>query len=260
MYAQLALARFFMTSFIKQKSTMLFGVLAVALIVLSYSVSDINIAKKYKLFEDLVMLSQGFLLHLAAFFYTFEFLQKERSVGIFVLPLATQMSRRSYLFSVVLALFGMLILLGSLLIGIDLLMLFFIEDKVHFLVLWQLLLFIFSASLLVILMVLFSQFVSVMNSVIYAVIFYLLGNGLDELYYYAYYLKPQEWMQHIYCVIIYLIPNFSLFDKQGMIVNHAHYENFDLFFAPLIYWIIACMILFAIASLKFEKRALKVGQ
>ncbi len=255
-----ALALFFVKSFLKQKATTLYLVMTVAFIALAWSVSDINIAKKYKLFEDIVLISQFFLLFVAAIFYGFEFLNKERIAGIFVLPLAMGVSRRAYLLSVVMGLWMMLSILGGMLLLIDALLFYFIEGAVNGLLLWQVFLFLLSSYLVVLLIILFAQFVSVMNSIIYTLTFYFLGNGLDELYFYAYHLKVNETLQTVYSVLIYIIPNFALFDKQGIVVNEAAYSVYSMFVQPVVYTLIASVILFSIAVMKFEKRALKVGQ
>lgn len=256
----LALARFFMQGFFKQKATTVMVLITAIIVVLSWTISDVDIGSSHKLFEDVLLTSQLFLIHFMAIFYAYEYGQKERLGGIFVLPLSMGLSRSHYIFGVILGQWLMLLFFTVILLLIDSGALWLFEGSISFVVLWQVILNLFSAMLVVLLVLLFSQFVSVMNSVIYTLTLFFLGNGLDELYIYSHDIKPNEFMQTMYSVLEYIIPNFSLFDKLGAIVNRADEDASVLYLQPVMYTIIASTLFISIMVWKFSKRALKVGE
>jgi len=59
--------------------------------------------------------------------------------------------------------------------------------------------------------------------------------------------------------LYYLLPNFSLFDLQGAIVNRRDIDLVSEVMVPLIYGIIWAVILFLAGLVKFQKKALTVG-
>lgn len=256
----IALTQFYSKSLLKQKATQLMVLLTVLFIGVSFLVSDINIATRFKLFEDVLLTSQMLLLHMSALFYTFEFLQNERLGGLYVLPLSTSMSRFQYLISVFLMIKMVLVMFLGVLLIVDSAVLYLLEGTIRFEVLWQLFLYFLSAQLLAFLIVMFSQYVSIMNSMIYALTLYFMGNALDELYYYAYTWKNNVLLQNIYDVLIYVVPNFSIFDKQGLVVNNSVYDTSEMYFEPLLYIIISVVIVFNIALYKFKRKALRLGE
>jgi len=259
MQAIFALSIFYLKMLLKQRATQLMIVLAIVLNVVAWLLSDVNIAQRFKLFEDVLLASQLFLLHLLALFYVFEFLQKERIGGMFILPIASGVSRKSYLLAQFLTLFLVVaIFLGALLL-IDGVSLLLIESSWRLAVLWQLALYGMSAYFLALLVVVLSYYVSVMNAIIYAIALYFLGNGLDELYAFAFHYHVDALMQKLYYLLIYIIPNFSLFDHSGAVVNRADLPLFSFVIHPLLYAMALGVVLFFIGWWKFSKKALKVG-
>ena len=254
-----ALSTFFMRSLLKQKASYVLVILVVLMLVLAYMASDINIGKTYKLFEDLLLGSQMFLLHLMAIFYAFEFLQKERLNGLFILPLSTSLNRRAYLLAVFLAQLELIGLLGVIFIGIDVIALWLVEGSVAGIVLLQVLLYVLSAMLLSFLVLMLSQYVSIMNSMIYAVTLFMIGGGLDELYVYVFYMHPELELQTMTNFLYYGFINFSLFDMQSIVVNRSIFESHKVI-EPMVYFFILSVILFSLASMKFSKRVLKTGE
>lgn len=254
-----ALASFFIRSLLKQKTSYVLVILVVLMLVLAFLASDINIGKTYKLFEDLLLSSQMFVLHIMAVFYSFEFLQKERLNGLFVLPLSTSLNRNHYLLSVFLAQLELLTLLGVIFIGIDIAALFIVEGTVPGMVIIQVFLYLLSAVLLSFIILMFSQYVSIMNSVIYAITLFIIGGSLDELYVYVFYLHPELELQTVTQAIYYGLINFSLFDIQSMVVNRSVFELSKVI-EPIVYFFIITIILFAFAGFKFSKRVLKTGE
>lgn len=256
-----ALASFFAKSLFKQKATTLFVVLALVMFAIALAVSDIDIARRFKLLEDVLLTSQMFLLHIAGLFYGFELLQKDKNGGIFVLPLSTALRRSCYMASLFLALSIMVLWLFLAFFLVDALLLYAIEGELAMLVLWQLFLFALSAVLLAFLALLFSQFVSIMNATIYAVSLFLLGSGLDELYLYAHgVLKEPGLLKPLSEILFYILPNFSLFDLQGIVVNRASFDSWRLFLFPPLYFVALVGVLFVITVIKYNKRVLKVGE
>ena len=254
-----ALATFFIRSLLKQKTSYVLVILVVLMLILAFLASDIDIGKTYKLFEDLLLSSQMFVLHLMAIFYSFEFLQKERLNGLFILPLSTSLSRSAYLVSVFLSQLELIGLLGAIFIGLDILALWVVEGTVVWMVIFQIVLYILSAILLSFLIMMLSQYVSIMNSMIYAVTFLIIGGGLDELYVYVFYLHPELGLETITKLLYYGFINFSLFDIQSIVVNRSVFEINKLI-EPIIYFFILTIIIFSLANMKFSKRVLKTGE
>ncbi|WP_200762664.1 hypothetical protein [Nitrosophilus alvini] len=255
-----SLTSFFSKSLLKEKATILFVLLAVIMIVIALGISDIDIARKYKLLEDVLLTSQMFLIHIAALFYTFDFLQKEKALGLFVLPLSTGLSRQRYLFSVFLTLLLMIFTIFVSFFLIDAVLLWVLEGAFAYEVLWQLFLYTLSAVILSFSIVMFSNFVSLMNSVIYSVALFFVGNGLDEFYVYAHYIKKSPFLEKISEILYFTVPNFSLFDKQGIVVNRALIDAKEFFLYPTVYFVILSLLFFVIALLKYQKRVLRFGE
>lgn len=256
----LSLVRFFSKSLLKERATLLFVLLAIIMIVVALSLSSIDIARRYKLLEDVLLTSQMFLLHIAAIFYSFDFLQKEKSLGLFVLPLSTGLSRRSYLISIFLTIAFMTFIIFLSFFIIDSLLLLVIEKVFAYQVLWQLFLYTLSAIVLSFFIIALSNFVSIMNSVIYSVALFFIGNGLDEFYIYAKYIKKDLVLTKIALFLDYVLPNFSIFDKQAIVVNRALIENSAFFFYPVIYFLILSILIFSIANIKYQKKVLRLGE
>ena len=254
------LGKFLFLSLLKLKATQLFAVLSVAILVLSWSVSDINIASKYKLFEDILLTSQMFMLHTAALFYTFEYLQKERFGGIMIVPFSTGIHRSEYIFSIMAALATLLFFLGTIFLLIDTMFLWVIEVDVNYMVLWQLFLYLISAILLSAFILLFSQFVSTMNAVIYALTIFIIGNALDEVYYYSLYMQDQDSVKNMALFLFYAFPNFSIFDLQAIVVNRVEFDLFEVFARPIIHSSILYVMVSSLMLWKFNTRVLRVGE
>ncbi len=255
-----SLVKFFSKSLFKEKATTLFILLAVIMIVIALGLSDIDIARKYTRLEDELLTCQMFLLHAAALFYAFDFLQKERTLGLFVLPLSTGLSRRGYLLGQFLTIMFMVFTIFVSFFMIDSLLLYLLEKEFVYQVLWQLFLYTLSAILLSFFIILFSNFVSLMNSVIYSVALFFIGNGLDEFYVYAHYIKKEQFLEKISTLFYYLIPNFSYFDKQAQVVNRALIGKEEFFLYPVIYFFMLAVLIFFVSYIKYQKRVLRFGE
>ena len=256
----LVIRSFLSRSLLKQKSTLLFIIISLALLVTTYLISDVNIAARYKLFEDVLLSSQMFILHMAAFFYAFDYLQKERIGGIFILPFSTGISRLTYYMGVWLALVSVVALLTLIFIGIDIGFLFLVEGAFVGEILWQIVLYFISSVILLSLVLMFSQYVSIMNAMVYSSIFFMVGNALDEIYYYAYVIKEDATLEKMASVMYYFLPNFSYFDFQTRVVSRIDLCVSVFYLQPLIYGSLIVAIILGIGYFKFSKRVLKVGE
>lgn len=257
----LALSSFFSISLLKQKASNLFVILAVLMIVVAYLFADIDIASRFKLFEDLLLTSQMGLLHLAAVFYMFDFLQRDNSHGIFILPLSTNLTREQYLMSIFMTLFRLLATLFFIFMVLDVGMLFFIEETFRISFLWQLFLFTFSSLLLGSMVIMFSQYVSIMNAVIYSITVFILGSGLDELYIYVNYIgEVSDLSKTVGSALYYILPNFSQFDIQSKVVNLSSLDIYKDVMYPLIYAIGLFLIIYLLSAYRYKKKVLKVGE
>ena len=256
-----SLASFYVRSLLKQKATNIFVILALAIIALAFALSDINIGSRYKLFEDLLLGSQMLFLHIAALFYMFDFLQKERSMGLFILPLSTGLKRSSYLLAQFLVLALLIALLFIIFMSIDALMLYIFEGVLRLAFLWQLFLYALSAMLLGFLVILFSQFVSIMNAMIYSVLFFFVGSGLDELFWYSEHFSSFSQTQKLIVELLYHgLLNFSLFDIQSKVVNGFELDRVRDIIYPFVYALCIAVVLYLISLWKFKNRVLKIGE
>ncbi len=255
-----ALTRFSMRSLLKQKTSYVLVILSVLSLILALALSNVNIADKYRLFEDVLLSSQMAIFHLSAIFYSYEYLYKERLGGSFILPLASGLSRNAYLLSIFLVqatLLGMLFLIFG---AMDLIAVFFIEGSINILIIYQLFLYLLSALFLASFVIMFSQYVSVMNSVIYTIFIFIIGSALDEVYYYVdFVLKESGVLMTVTQFVYYLVPNFSLFDKQGVIVNKVDMDLW-LYMEPIFYFLVFISVIYLLALVKFSKKVLRVGE
>ena len=253
------LSRFFAKSMIREKASYLFGVLAVAILVVSLGLSGTDIGFRYKLFEDILLTSQGYFFIVAALFYAFMALSRERNLGIFVLPLANGMRRCEYLLALMFSLVWIISILFALFFLLDMLFLYGVEGTIYPPVLWQLFLYYLVACMVAFLIVSLSHYVSLTNAVLYALAFFLIGNALDELYLYAWFMTDSPFLQQLSSVLYYLLPNFSLFDLQGIVVNRHGADIWQAVGLPLAYFTVWSALLYGLAWVRFRKKALSVG-
>ncbi len=256
----LAVSLFFSKSLLKERATAIFVILAVVMIAIALGLSDINIARRFKLLEDVLLTSQMFLLHIAALFYAFEFLQKERTLGLFVLPLSAGMSRGRYLVSKFITLTIMVMSIFFSFLALDAVILYFIEKEITYMLFWQLFLYVLSALVLGFSILFFSNLVSLMNSVIYAVALFFIGNGLDEFYIYAKHISKDALMQYIASLLFYTVPNYSIFDKQAEVVNRAYISTEQFYLYPVLYFFALLFLIFSASYLKYRTKVLRFGE
>ncbi len=256
----LVLSLFLYKSMLKQKSTTLFVLISLGLLVITYFISDVNIASRFKLFEDVLLSSQMLMLHMAAFFYAYDYLQKERIGGIFILPFSTGIKRPIYFLGTWFSLVAIVMLLTVVFLLIDIIFLFFVESTIEMILVWQIILYMFSSIILLSLVLMFSQFVSMMNAMIYSAIVFMIGTSLDEIYYYAYIISEDVVVQKIVSILYYALPNFSYFDYQTKVVNRVELDLASFYIEPIVYFSVIVSMILSIAYFKFSRRVLKVGE
>jgi len=251
-----ALSLFLTRSLLKEKANYLLLFFALLSVALSLSLSQTDIALKYKLFEDILLSTQSSLLLIASIFYTFTLLQKEKMQGIFIIPLSMGISRFLYQASIFKALGITLFLLFLLFFITDAVIIFVIEGSFRTPVLIQLFLYYIAATFLSYIIVLFSRFVSVMNASLYGVILFFIGNSLDELAIYA--KNSDAVLFYVSKLLFVLLPNFSLFDYQSQVINHSDLEGGSILLS-IFYFFTYSYFIFFVTYTRFKNKALKVG-
>jgi len=256
----LILTIFFTKSMLKERATTIFTILAIFIMIISLSLSGTNIGFRFKLFEDILLTSQGYLFLISSVFYAFTILNKNSSMGLFVLPLSAGISRVNYLASLFLSIAFITGVIFIIFLLLDASFLFAIEGGIPLPVLWQLFLFYLSSLLVSSAIIALSNYVSLTNSILYAISLFVIGNALDELYIYSHYADIGKNFAFVSELLYCLFPNFSVFDFQGAVVNRAEYRVYDMFALPVLYFIVWASIFFLAAYARFKKKALTVGR
>jgi len=236
---------FFTKLFIKERTFGLFATLSILTILISIGLTGIDIGdKEGRLFRDATLSIQSFTLHTVAIFTTLLYLEKERRGGVFIFPLSSGLSRDSYFFSLFISRF----------LIVSLISLFFLVSNTIYIYIFQmdislnlnLLLLATSSILTSLLFLTVAQYTTSFRAMIYTLILFFLGNGLDELYIYSYKLKIDVQLQYLYNIVSKFIPNFYIFDKDTIsLLNIAHIS-------------IQFTIIYIIGLLKFRSRVLRV--
>lgn len=252
-----ALSLFFAHSLLKEKANFLLLFFALLSAAVSTALSGTDIAVKHKLFEDLLLTTQSSLLLIAGLFYAYTLLQKEKTKGLYVLPLASGVTRFAYQAALFKAPNITTFMLFLLFVLCDSVILYLTEGEIKSTLLLQLFLYYLAASFLISLTVFLSRFVSVMNASLYSVIFFVIGNALDELLIYAKTLNDAT-LLFVSKILYVALPNFSLFDYQSAIVNGARLDYSDIAIS-IVYFMTYVLALGLGAYVKFRHKALNVG-
>jgi hypothetical protein len=244
--------KFLLKSLFGERATGVFAVVGVLFLVLALSLSDVNIAVKYKLLEDSLIAAQSFILFLSAIFYAFLLMEKERKGGIFVFIIASGGSRSEYFGALFLTIFTLLSAVFAVFLTIDIAFLSVFADGVNIAFLSRITMSALSSALLGFLTLGLSRFVSNTNAVIYAIFLFFIGNGADELMLYALSEKGAV-LSIVANTIYYVFPNFSFFDTASL------QSAFDKQLFALLYFVAYSLILYALAHFKLKKEVLRVG-
>jgi hypothetical protein len=236
--------KFFLQIAFREKLFFLFVSLSLISTLLALSISGIDIGEEQRLFSSVTVALQGFLLNIFAVFYSLHFLGKEKRGGLFIVPLSIGVSRNFYFLSLLISI-SLLLLFQTLLFIVPnliaiLLLGFSFELITHTLLLSL------SASLLATLILVLAQYSSTIKATIYSIIIFFIGNGLDELYFYAYKLEPDRNLQLLFEIVSLVVPNFYLF------------EEFKI--EALFHFLIFSTFLYILGSLKFRSRVLRVEE
>jgi len=253
------LSFFLAKALIMEKSSYLFAIMAVVIMVIALGLGSVDIGSRNKLFEDVLLTSQGYLLLIAAFFYAFMLVSRDRNLGLFVLPIANGVSRGQYLAALMGAMVWVVGILFVLFLITDIFFLIIVEDEVHGMLLWQIFLYFLASLLAAFLFIGIASYVTLTNAVLYVAALFFIGNALDELYLYAYQMQSDSWLQWTASFGYYLLPNFSLFDWQAQIVNRRDIPLYDSAVLPLLYFGIWTLFLYFIALAHFRKKAMILG-
>ncbi len=244
--------KFILKSLLGERATGLFLVLAIIFLTLSLSLSDINIAVKYRLLEDALNASQSFIMTLSAIFYAFLAMEKERKGGIFVFASFGANGRTNYLLSQFAAVLTLILIVFFAFFVVDFAFLTIFADGMSMKFFYKLLFAALASSLLGFLTLTLARFVSNTNGVIYAIFLFFIGSGADELALYA--ADSKNFALDAVAFLVYFgLPNFSFFDP--LAVSGAFAKEL---FAPF-YFVLYSSLLFFAAFYRFKKEVLRVG-
>lgn len=217
--------------------------------------SSVDIGVRFRLFENLLISFQALLLHLAAWLYLFEMLRKEQAFGLYVLPLSTPLPRWQYFLG---RFFGVAWLIASLtllFLALDTVLLAWISQSVKPALLWQVAMLGCSALLGMALMQFLAVLTNPITAVVYSIMLWLIGNGLDELVIFAGQ-KLNVASQSICWTLYYLWPNFSFFDFTDRVANGYAVTATQTSFT-LCYCLGYCALLLGAACFLYQKQALQ---
>jgi len=239
------LSNLFFKIYIKQKAIPLFIILAILSVMISSAISGIDIGDKSgRLFLDVTIFLQSSILTIMAIFFPLNYLERESKNGVFIIPFSAGVNRKVYFSSVLISQIFTLLTLFSFFLFVDLIYIFIF--KIDEILIFQLLLSFLSATILISLIISIGQYTSSLKALIYSLIIYFIGNGLDELYIYSFQLHPDEVLQNLYLILSKIVPNFYIFDSDKISVY------------PIFHSFIQISIFSILGYLKFSKKVLKV--
>lgn len=241
----ISLTTLFFKASIKTKTVILFFIVAILSIAISSSLSGINMGDgNNRLFVDSTIFIQSSILTVVAIFFALNYMEREKRGGIFIIPLSSGISRKIYFLSIIISQASILITIFLTFLIINFLYIFIFE--IDFLIIYKLILNLLSSIILSTLLITIAQYVNSFKAVIYTILIYFIGNGLDELYIYSFQLKPDETLQIIYQIISNIIPNFYIFDN----------DNISIY--SIYHFLTQILILSILGYIKFKTRVLKV--
>ena len=249
-----AIARATLVSLLRNRLTTFLISLMVMFTLLCVVISTVDAGVRFRLFENLMLSGQALLLYGFAWLYSFEILRREQSDLLFMLPLSTGIARSDYLIGRFLGLSLVIMILGGCFVLLDAILMFWLEGAFIWQPLMQIVITTFGAILAAAIVFCFGVITSAFSAVIYSLLFWLIGHGLDELYLFA---EQQMSVvaQSITKLFYYLLPNFSLTDLSTTALNRLPSTSWDWIF-PMIYSLGYSAILLLIASSLYRRKAL----
>lgn len=250
-----SLTKFLSTILLKQKSTIFFALITVFGLVISMALANTNIGIENKLIKDLILSMHNFLLHLILIFYTFNLLEKYQIGTISVIPLSLNINRGQYIVSLFTTLIIATLPIFAVFLSLDLAMLLYVKDIGLIDTLIQLVLYYLSAIILSFLTITlyFSVFKNSIKSIIIALILYMIGSGIDEVLYYVEHSQDFKGtnFELVINIIYHIIPNFSLFDFQSIVVNTQILDYMNVF-KTILYFIVLSVFFYTITYFTFK--------
>lgn len=250
----LALARATLLSLLRNRLTSFTLVLLVAFTALSLLMSTVDAGIRIRLFENILISVQTFLLYAVSWLFAFDLLRREQQELLYVLPLSTGISRSEYLCGRFLGLVFFLVILGACLLFLDALLLLVVEENIVMDVLLQIALTMCGAVLAAALVFALAVWTSAFAAVIFAVMLWVIGHGLDELIVFADQQLPAGAF-HVSQGLYYLLPNFSITDMSTHVLNRLP-MSWQAWLLPALYCLGYSALIMALACQAFHKKAL----
>lgn len=249
-----AIARATLVSLLRNRLTLFLIILMALFTLLCLVISNVEEGLRVRLFENLILSGQTLLLYGLAWLYSFEVLRREQSDLLFMLPLSTGIQRSDYLIGRFIGLSLLITVYGGCFVLLDTLLLWWLEGALVWQPQMQILIITCSAILAAALVFCFGVFSSAFSAVIYSLLFWLIGHGLDELYLFAEQ-KLSALAQTVSRMIYYLLPNFSFTDLTTLVLNRLPTTSWDWLF-PILYSLGYSTLLLLIASHIYQRKAL----
>lgn len=249
-----AIASATLISLLRNKLTTFLLSLMVLFTLLCLVISTVDAGVRFRLFENLMLSGQALLLYGFAWLYSFEILRREQSDLLFMLPLSSGISRSNYLIGRFIGMASIILVLGGCFVLLDTLLILWLEKAFVWQPLMQIVITTFGAILAAAIVFCFGVVTPAFSAVIYSLLFWLIGHGLDELYLFAEQ-KMSAAAQITTKVFYYLLPNFSLTDLSSIALNRLPASSWDWIF-PIIYSLGYSTLLLIIASLLYQRKAL----
>ncbi|GHS89023.1 hypothetical protein FACS189487_08460 [Campylobacterota bacterium] len=213
-----------------------------------------------KLFFDLILLFESFWIHLLMLLWAYELCKEEEILFLARLPLSTPLSRTAYelnrFASLAAAFLPIVLIISALNLAIA-----------PIFVVWQGIMFCFSAILCGFFVLTLSRFFAPISAVLYSAAILIIGNGLDDLYIFVTLRAKVSDAAKTFAEILYLVfPNFSVFDHQseavtGVIGQGVADSPFvsafvSFWFVPIVYSVFLGTALCALAAWRFKRLAI----
>jgi hypothetical protein len=216
----------------------------------AFVLSDANMGQENKLFWDLLLVFEALWLHALALLWAYELCKEEELLFLARLPLSTALTRSAYERGRFLALAAAFLPIAALVAVLNIIV-------ASPLVVWQSLLYSFSALLGGFMVLTLSRFVASVSAVLFSTAFLAIGNGLDELYLFVTIRKDGGAVLKALSEVLYVIlPNFSFFDHQSEAVAGVLDSPFAFWGLPPLYFALLGGALFALAIWRFNRQAI----
>lgn len=254
LFSIITIARATVYSLLRSSLTKFLLSLVLLLVIISWASSSVDMGIRFRLFENTLLATQCLMMNLLAWFFSFDVLRRDESEKLYMLPLSTSISPGIWQLGRFVGVIAVLTGTGLLLLILDQALLLSLEGSLPLAMLLQLFLYILSACLSVAVIFCLAAFVPVLSAVIYAVIIWIIGNGLDELLLVAED-KFGDSAQQLSLLFYYLLPNFSFFDISSDALNHLPVDAGDTLFR-LLYPGLYSLLLVMIAAFVYSRKVI----